>query len=458
MKSKGIIKIVSLGVMVVLLASVLLISGCAKEVTPTPTPTPMPTPTPTPTEEITPEELEALPLDQVPEVGSVVVVNLAELTGPLSPTIAPMFYAEKNWFDEVNANGGIRFIDPKTKKPGRVTVDYKYADCRYDASKALTAYKRFLPSKPVTVLSCSSSYTEAIYKLCEDDKVALATYACGTGPVVYHEGSYAFATKAMYQDVFAGVLSWLAKTDPGAKFAFLTYDSAYGRGAWTPETKAWAEKLGLECTAVEYCGFAPPDVNSQLLSIQKSGAKFIWMNTTASTYAVAIKCAHDLGLKFQFGGCNEVLEPILWDLCGSIAKGAMAGYGYALPATEVDVPAIKKALALQNQNPAFAYHESCTQSTLSSMLQEKAIKNALNAKGYPITGEDVYNGFLAIKDYDAMGICGPFKGSFTEKDRRFCKSMRMVQLTQGGIWMPVTDWEKTPDMAPEAWRVTPWPK
>ena len=80
------------------------------------------------------------------------------------------------------------------------------------------------------------------------------------------------------------------------KVAIVTWDSAFGRGALTDETKAYAEKLGIKIMTQEFFGMGAPDVTTQILAAKKAGANVIYTNTLAHGPAQILKDAVSLGV------------------------------------------------------------------------------------------------------------------------------------------------------------------
>ncbi len=451
--------------LIVLFLIVVMIVGCPPAPTPTPlppTPTPIPpTPTPVPPTPTpvppTPTPVPPTPTP-VPPTPTPVVIDLTgetitiyhmgDITGPYGPITLPLVHGFSDAVEYLNKKGGI--LGAK--------VEIGWADTGGKLEEAISIYERFREAvpKPVFLATYSSMDNEALRERFAEDEIPVLTAGLSM-PGLYPPG-WIFGIAPIYVDQFGFFIDWLVenweevkppKAGDEIKLAFITWDTAYGRGADTPETRAYAAEKGVEIVATEYFEVGAVDVTTQLLTAKEAGANVIWTNTLAHGPAQILKDATALGLREEMliAGNNWALDLATI----AIAKEAAEGFIGVMPTawwTEMEIPGVKIAaeqFAAHERTPGernIAYLLSFAIVDTAAHVIEEAIKEV----GFEnLDGAAVKAQFEKLKDFEAgEGIViltfGP--------EIRASRTARIGKIEKGNI-VAITDWLPMPNLLPK---------
>ena len=356
---------------------------------------------------------------------------LGDMSGPVSSLSKQHFMMSSLYFDYINKKGGIDGVKIKM-----VTTD-----THYKAPRVISEFKRLMRQKPrpLAILTLSSHDTETIKDRYEKKKVPVIANS-GSIPAEYPPGwvftpwpTYAHCACAFVNYYLEKI--WPAKgMDRKPRFAWLTWDNAYGRAPMILTNKYLAKK-GLKVVATEFTAIRAVDTTAELMRLKKAGADVILSNINAGPYSVIMKDAVRLRLKEKldfydgyFGAGDEFLNA---------AAGAGDGHYVAFPhelMSETSVPGIALMNKLQMDYHGKVVDDMCCFGGFSgAILAVDAIKAAVAKKGWPITGADVYEEVRSLKDYDPMGICPPL--SFGE--RRYGHTKVYIATAKGNKYVKV---------------------
>ncbi len=369
------------------------------------------------------------------------------MTGPYASITTPLVSGFSDGVKYINSKGGIRGAE----------VLVEWSDTANKLDLAISAYNRFREKKPLLMQLYGSTETEGLRDRFAEDKVPVMT--AGVSAKGSYPPSYVFAVVPIYSDQFGLFLDWLKanwdKVKPAKgqaldspKVAVVTWDSAFGRGALTDETKAYAEKLGIKIITQEFFAVGAPDVTTQILAAKKAGANVIYTNTLAHGPAQILKDAVSLGVRDEFliGGVNWTMDTSMLGL----AKEASEGFYGVLPnqwwddTTHPGVKLITEQFTANQRKPAersvgyllaFAFTDAMKQ----------YIEKTIDRVGFEgLTGQAVYETMIG-------GEIKPSDGVTTfdfNKDRRATTKARIAQV-KGGKFVYLTDWMTTPDLKPK---------
>ncbi len=376
----------------------------------------------------------------------IVIYHFGDLSGPYAGITAPLVDGFNDGAAWVNASGGIR----------GATLRVEFADDAGQVEEAISIYSRFSQAtpKPFLIQLYGSPETEALRERLAEDKIPALT--AGVSVPGLYPAAYAFGDVPTYADQFGAFLDWLVENwaavkPPNAgdqiRVAFVTWDTAFGRGADTPETRAYAASKGVEIVSVEFFPIASPDVTTQLLAAQAAGANVIYSNTLAHGPAQIMKDAEALGLKSDLllAGCNWTMDLSALALAGAASEG---WYG-VMPSlwwsegTE-GVAVAERQFVANNRPPAehnvayllmFATVDAIRKWTELALEQVDGDLSKLN-------GELMYD---VIQDNPSRPL-GIFTLTFSS-DLRAPQAVRVGRMT-GGDLVPITDWFTAPDLRP----------
>ncbi len=452
-------KIVVLIALVVLAAFVL--TACAAEPTPTPVPptkAPEPTKAPQPTAVPPTVAPTAVPPTAAPTKPplrtkanpgeTITFFHFGDITGPYAATTAPIVVGFNDAVKWLNDKGGIR--------GAKIAVEW--ADTGGKLENAISTYNRFREKKPLILSLYGSPETEALKDRLVEDKIPVFT--AGLSAKGLYPPGYTFGDVPTYADQFGLFLDWIVanwdKVKPAKgqaldspKISIVTWDGAFGRGALTAETKAYAEKKGVKIIGEEIFAMGAPDVTTQILAAKKAGANVIYTNTLAHGPAQILKDAVSLGVRDEFliAGVNWTADFSMLALAGAASEG-FYGVFPTLWWDDADNAGVKEVTAqftANNRKPTdrnVAYLVAFALADAFRQIFEKTIDRV----GFDaLTGATVYETITTMGEIKAMD--GITVWGFSKTQVAPTKA-RIIQV-QKGKFVPVTDWMVAPDLRPK---------
>ena len=441
----------------------LVVSACAGA-TPTPTPVP-PTPTPeppTPTPEPpTPTPVPPTPTPK-PQAGppdltgkTITLYHFGDLSGPYAAITAPLIHGAEDAVKAINEAGGIY----------GAKLEIKFADTGGSIDEAVAAYDRFTSEDDniLLMITYGSGEAEALAQRFAEDKIVNLSAGL-SGKAFYGEGSgYTFGLGPIYPDQIGLVMKFLKENwdtykPEGAgdeiKLAYLSWPTAFGQGALTPESRAYLEELGIEIVAEEKYDVSPTaDTTTAILNAQAAGANVIWTNTLAFGPAVILNDLYSLGLRDQFvvAADNWAMDLSLYAFLADPAYGV--GLITAFPYlwwTDTDNPGIQYAHKIfqANERPKAEQNVGYLLLVAGVNLAADAIKMAIDTVGYEnLTGEAVKDALEAMGRHDVLN--GVLRVDYSGGSRSV--HISQIRQIQGGPdkFVVLQDWTETPDLRPK---------
>ena len=328
----------------------------------------------------------------------------------------------------------------------------KWADSGGILSRATSIFRRFKHSKPkpLLIVVAQTGEAEALRHLFEESKIILFTWGA-SAKVCHPVGKYIFGNMASYPDQFGFFIDYVSKSWDYAKMGrnpkvgILTWDNGFGRGFESNVTMAYAAKNKVDIIKpFQFASTAPVDVSTQLLSLNKAEADWIYSSWLAPQTATTLKDMARLGLnkKIKYAGSCPTGDVFLKRLAGENAEGFISTHSYAT--FDEDPNALWRKLFKENnrkpEDMAYGYPQMVT----GTMTILEAYKRAIKKVGWDSLNSDALSDALeSLKDFDAW--TSPVTYSPT---RHSHNKLRMVQW-QNGKLVPITDWTDAPDMNPK---------
>lgn len=296
---------------------------------------------------------------------------------------------------EINAGGGV--LDKK--------IELVSGDSQCVPAEGVAATQRMisLDKTPIIIGDVCSSVTLAMEPLAEQSKVLLVNAASSNPDITYKAGvggfKWTFRNYPTDEVRAATVLEYAVKTKGFKKFAVLSVDSDYGRGAIKFTKRYLPKYAGAEILSEDYYKDSETDFRSVLSKIRRSGAQAIILYGQADTTPIIARQMLELGLagKVALVGNGEFNTKETIAAAPKVMNGAVEAAAW-LP--EVPAPRslkfvedYKKAYGGEMpNNHAYAYYDTL-------QLVAQAIRNAHSLKG-----EDVRNALARIKYDSPMGV------------------------------------------------------
>jgi branched-chain amino acid transport system substrate-binding protein len=224
---------------IVVVISMLLVACGAKPTFTAPPPyVAQPTPVPDPTEvppTATPEP--AGPPDLTGEI--ITLYHFGDLSGPYAAITAPLIHGAEDAVAAINAAGGVY----------GATLAIKFADTASNIDEAVAAYDRFTGEgeNPLVMITYGSGEVEALAQRFVEDKIVNLTAGLSARGF-YVDSGYTFGLGPIYTDQLGLVMEFLqenwdtykpAEAGDDVKLAYLSWPTAFGQGALTPESSPY---------------------------------------------------------------------------------------------------------------------------------------------------------------------------------------------------------------------------
>lgn len=295
---------------------------------------------------------------------------------------------------EINAAGGVM---------GR-KIELVSGDSQCVPAEGVAATQRMisLEKTPIIIGDVCSSVTLAMQPMVEESKVLLVNAASSNPDITYKAGvggfKWTFRNYPTDEVRAATVLEYASRTKGFKKFAVLSVDSDYGRGA-IKFTKRYLPKYeGAEILSEDYYKDSETDFRSVLSKIRRSGAQAIILYGQADTTPIIARQMLELGLagKVALVGNGEFNTKETIAAAPKVMNGAVEAAAW-LP----EVPAPRSLKFVEDyrkanggempNNHAYTHYDTM-------QLVAQAIKSANSLKG-----EDVRNALAKIKYDSPMG-------------------------------------------------------
>lgn len=296
---------------------------------------------------------------------------------------------------EINAAGGVL---------GK-QIELVSGDSQCVPAEGVAATQRMisLEKTPVIIGDVCSSVTLAMQPLAEESKVLLVNAASSNPDITYKAGvggfKWTFRNYPTDEVRAATVLEYASKTKGFKKFAVLSVDSDYGRGA-IKFTKRYLPKYeGAEILSEDYYKDSETDFRSVLSKIRRSGAQAIFLYGQADTTPIIARQMLELGLagKVALVGNGEFNTKETIAAAPKVMNGAVEAAAW-LP----EVPAPRSLKFVEDykkanggempNNHAYTHYDTLN-------LVVAAIKSANSLKA-----EDIRNAMAKIKYDSPMGV------------------------------------------------------
>jgi branched-chain amino acid transport system substrate-binding protein len=241
--------------------------------------------------------------DATSDSGEIVVGAYGPLTGPAA-SLAVLYDAQKAYFDELNANGGIDGLK----------VKLVLQDDQLNPANTPAAARRLVEGDKASLICgpAGSPTTMAVKSYLEQRKVGVVPGA-GSSEL---EGPTSFLLVPDYNHLGAQLAEYAADTMGETKIAIAYTDDSVGQPTLAG-AKWQMEQMGMEFVAeVPFNGTAP-DQAATAAKLKESGADFVIINNTAPVISQVFKAAEKVGYAPTWGATWPAQTKALLELSGS---------------------------------------------------------------------------------------------------------------------------------------------
>ncbi|MBN8509875.1 MAG: ABC transporter substrate-binding protein [Burkholderiales bacterium] len=326
------------------------------------------------------------------------------LSGPFAAVAKDQLEGMKDYFDHVNANGGIR---------GR-KVRLVAEDTQYKVDQAIAAWKKFMASdNPVAVFGDGTGFVRAsAQENNERYKVMMTSTSYASDLEDPAKYGFHFMSGPNYSEAVDVLLQYVKNNHKGGgkpKLAVIHSASEFGRDPLEHIRKRSAA-LGIDLVLVLEMKFTGTDAAAETIKLRQARPDYTLIHGFggAPIFLEVIKLAKDYGLQTQFMGTFWESSRTLMKRAGPAADGFLGVSNYAWVTTGSHAPMLEAIDEIKRKRdpkydgvPDIYY----MQGWMSAMLMAKAAEQAL-AQGKPLTGEGLRDALRATKNWDTGGVIG----------------------------------------------------
>ncbi len=363
--------------------------------------------------------------------------HLGDLSGPYGPITQPVLAGFADATEYFNARGGI--CGAEIVLPDPTTVD-----TGGDLEQTQVIYDRVSAEEPKLMVLYSSLDSELLREQVAEDEIPVLISA-GSVPGLYGEDAdspgWIFATNPLYVDQFGHFCEYASENLESPVIGYISWSGAFGEAAFTPETVAYCESLGVEVIDEPEL-FAPTDsdISGSVQNLVDAGANVLYTNSLATGPALVAATVNNLGLsdQVQIAGVNWALDTSVGLLglqsIGPNGLPAVNGIIGSLPFvwwTETDNPGIQVVTEVANANerPATVRNISYILGFLTIDLYIEIMVQTANRVGSAdFGGAEVYETIQGL-DYSNMDL---LTVNYQDGAIRDTTGNRMAVLTYAG--------------------------
>ncbi|MDH5605992.1 MAG: ABC transporter substrate-binding protein [Anaerolineae bacterium] len=411
----------------------------------------------TPTEPPTEEPDDGGAASEVPDLTgeTITIYHFGDISGPYAAITGPLVNGSNDYVDYLNENGGIFGAQ----------IQLEFADTGGSVDEAVAAYERFTTEDDnvLAFIMYGSPEEEALYERVAEDQIPVL--AAGLSSTAFYgiPDGYMFGLGPIYPDQFGFFLDYIVANWDDVKpegagddinLALLSWPGAFGQGALTTESRAYAEELGVNIVWEEQYDLSPSaDTTAAILNAEAAGANVIYTNTLAFGPAALLNGLNDLGLRSNFvvGGCNWAMDVGTFAFLNDPSYGV--GFYAPFPFAwwqETDNPAIQLAQELFDKYERGPGEHNVGRLLIQGGLDlaKLALENAILEVGFEnLTGQDVYNALIQIENYNVLN--GLATATYTNGQRS--PNLMQLRQIQGGpdAFNIIVDFSPASDLRPK---------
>jgi branched-chain amino acid transport system substrate-binding protein len=403
--------------------------------------------------------------------------HLGDLSGPFAPITQPVLAGFSDAVAYFNERGGV--CGAEITLPDPTTID---TGGSLDQTQII--YDRVSGEDPLMLVLYSSADSELLRNQLAEDEIPVVISA-GSIPGLYGESGdepgWVFATNPLYVDQFGHFCEYASDNLEDPVIGYISWDSAFGRAAFTEEAIAYCDSMGVEVLEEPELFATGSDISGSVQNLVDQGANVLYTNSLATGPANVAATVNNLGLRDQV-----TLAGVNWALDTSVGfLGLQSITSQGLPSvngligsmpfvwwTETDNPGVQVAIEMAdaNERDALTRNIAYILGVTSVDIFIETLVQTANRVGPEFTGADVYE-TLEELDYNVMDL---LQVDFQDGEIRDLEGNRMSVLTYAGaeggtvldgeapllvdggdgnqipvpVVVPLEDFRATPDLRP----------
>lgn len=362
------------------------------------------------------------------EAKNIKVGAAINMTGPASTW--GQFHAKGmgDYFKYVNEiKGGV----------GGKKIELILVDTQYKVPEAQAAVKRFAVQDQVDMIATwGTGEGLAAKPMVQQYKIPTINFSTGwellTPPVDYMYlpfGSYRMDCYAVL-----AYIKTIHRDKDKPKVGLLTYNNAYGRSIHQP-SKEFAEKNGIDIVAVEEFPPKTVDLTTELLRLQKSGAKYVFMQMLPAAIITTLKSADRIGYAPTFLGTWTSTDPDFFKQGQGLIKDRLIIQFPGCVPTDNN-PGMKLIKTLMDKyKTVTSFDAAYWEGIVVASIMERAFERASEQKK-EINRETINDAMESFRNEDFSGLMP--KVTYTKTNHEASFVARIVKVKEDGSFIPLT--------------------
>lgn len=386
----------------------------------------------------------------------VVIYQQAGREGPLAAILGDGFaFATEDSVNYINENGGICGAE----------LVVEFCETGYNPENEIACYNdtRTADPAPIVLLSYGSGATIALKDRVVEDEVVHMVAGLNADALYNPADGYTIAAIPIYTDQFGGFLQYVSDNWADIKpegagddivVGVVGWENAFGAGATTPETEAFAEELGITILPLENQAIATDaDVSGSLQTLILNGANVIYAQNLSFGTAQVIGTLRALGAwdSVVVGGVNWTMNSDVVAILGenaAIADGYHAVFPYLWYNDEGNMTVdLAAQFAEEGDRDVNAGGVSYLTSVSTFLLLEQMLEDAIGRNGFEnLSGATLLESLNETGSYSDGVLTVDVDGG-----RRAPNMAQIRQMQWNGESIDfaiVQDWFELPDLRP----------
>jgi len=351
------------------------------------------------------------------------------LTGPAS-----------SWgqFHEKGQRDYFRYVNEVKGGVAGHKIDMITVDTAYKVPEAQAAVQKFvLQDKVDMIATWGAGEGLAAKPIVQKYKVPTINYST-SWEILEKPIDYMYLPFGSYKMDCRAVLEYIKTIHTGKeapKVGLLTYNNAYGRSIHAP-SREYAAQLGVDLVAIEEFPPRTVDLNTELLRLQKKGARYIFIQMLPSTIITAFKSADRIKYNPLFLGTWTSTDPDFFKMGkGLIRDRLVMQFPGGLPSDKSKGMDVMKEL-WKRYKTVKSFDASYWEGVVVGMIMERAFLRAYE-KSKAINPGTINAALESMKNEDFGGLVPAV--SFSKDNHEGSFTARMVKVMENGTYIPLTN-------------------
>lgn len=351
------------------------------------------------------------------------------LTGPAS-----------SWgqFHEKGQRDYFRYVNEVKGGVAGHKIDMITVDTAYKVPEAQAAVQKFvLQDKVDMIATWGAGEGLAAKPIVQKYKVPTINYST-SWEILEKPIDYMYLPFGSYKMDCRAVLEYIKTIHTGKeapKVGLLTYNNAYGRSIHAP-SREYAAQLGVDLVAIEEFPPRTVDLNTELLRLQKKGARYIFIQMLPSTIITAFKSADRIKYNPLFLGTWTSTDPDFFKMGkGLIRDRLVMQFPGGLPSDKSKGMDVMKEL-WKRYKTVRSFDASYWEGVVVGMIMERAFLRAYE-KSKAINPGTINAALESMKNEDFGGLVPAV--SFSKDNHEGSFTARMVKVMENGTYIPLTN-------------------